>query len=176
MAVTQHNPPDVFPPYAFYAHAVEVPAGARTLYVSGLNGFESDGVTMPPRFEEPAEMIWQHLARLFGALSSDSAAGCPRPRRHGERRLRQHGLAALAELRPLRLVEPGEKGTGGADAERVGLPPVVERGVLHADRELGVLDLGEAGVAEQLGEVTLAGARPTRLVVDVEPLGAHRRP
>jgi hypothetical protein len=27
-------PDDLFPPYACYAHAVEVPPGARTLYVS----------------------------------------------------------------------------------------------------------------------------------------------
>jgi 2-iminobutanoate/2-iminopropanoate deaminase len=66
MALTQHNPADVFPPYANYAHAVEVPAGARTLYVSGLNGFEDDGVTMPATFEEQAELVWRHLTRILG--------------------------------------------------------------------------------------------------------------
>jgi 2-iminobutanoate/2-iminopropanoate deaminase len=60
-----HNPPSVFPPYANYAHAVEVPAGARTLYISGLNGFEADGVTMPPTFNEQAALIWQHLATVL---------------------------------------------------------------------------------------------------------------
>ena len=58
MAITRHNPVDVFPPYANYAHAVEVPSGARTLYVSGLNGFERDGTTMPATFEEQAELVW----------------------------------------------------------------------------------------------------------------------
>jgi enamine deaminase RidA (YjgF/YER057c/UK114 family) len=65
VAVTRHNPADVFPPYVGYAHAVEVPAGARTLYVSGLNGFEADGVTMPASFEEQAHLIWRHLGRIL---------------------------------------------------------------------------------------------------------------
>lgn len=38
--IIPHNPPGVFPPYSGYAHAVEVPPGARTLYISGLNGYE----------------------------------------------------------------------------------------------------------------------------------------
>jgi len=61
MALTQHNPAGVFPPYRNYAHAVEVPAGARTLYISGINGFEEDGATTPPTFEEQAELVWRHL-------------------------------------------------------------------------------------------------------------------
>jgi enamine deaminase RidA (YjgF/YER057c/UK114 family) len=65
MAITHHNPADVFPPYASYAHAVEVPAGSRTVYVSGLNGFEDDGVTMPATFEEQAHLVWRHLERVL---------------------------------------------------------------------------------------------------------------
>lgn len=38
MSFIEHNPAEVFPPYANYAHAIEVAANARTLYVSGLNG------------------------------------------------------------------------------------------------------------------------------------------
>ncbi len=67
MVMSSHNPPDVFPPYANYAHAVEVPPGARTLYVSGLNGFEQDGTTMPPTFEEQAQLVWQNLGRVLAA-------------------------------------------------------------------------------------------------------------
>jgi enamine deaminase RidA (YjgF/YER057c/UK114 family) len=67
MAITLHNPADVFPPYACYAHAVEVPAGARTLFVSGLNGFEQDGTTMPATFGEQAELVWQHLTSVLAA-------------------------------------------------------------------------------------------------------------
>lgn len=61
MPLTPHNPAGVFPPYANYAHAVEVPPGARTLYISGLNGFEADGRTMPASFEEQARLVWRHL-------------------------------------------------------------------------------------------------------------------
>ena len=46
MPIKVHNPVDVFPPYVNYAHAVEVPADTRTLYVSGLNGFELDASSL----------------------------------------------------------------------------------------------------------------------------------
>jgi 2-iminobutanoate/2-iminopropanoate deaminase len=62
-----HNPETVFEPYANYAHAVEVPAGARTLHISGLNGYERDGRTMPATFEEQAALIWQHLANVLAS-------------------------------------------------------------------------------------------------------------
>ncbi|MGL5858070.1 MAG: RidA family protein [Angustibacter sp.] len=61
MALIPHNPAESFPPYNNYAHAVEVPAGARTLHISGLNGFEQDGTTMPASFEAQAELAWAHL-------------------------------------------------------------------------------------------------------------------
>ncbi len=65
--VTSHHPDGIFPPYAGYAHAVEVPPGARTLYVSGLNGYESDGRTMPPDFEGQARLVWRHLGTALAA-------------------------------------------------------------------------------------------------------------
>ncbi len=61
MVLRRHNPEGVFPPYANYAHAVEVPAGSRLLFISGLNGYELDGATMPTDFEGQAELIWNHL-------------------------------------------------------------------------------------------------------------------
>lgn len=67
MTITRHNPDDLFPPYAAHAHAVEVPAGARTLYISGLNGFEADGTTMPEDFEGQARLVWRHLASALAA-------------------------------------------------------------------------------------------------------------
>jgi 2-iminobutanoate/2-iminopropanoate deaminase len=65
--IVSHNPPGMFPPYAGYAHAVEVPPGARTLYVSGLNGYELDGTTMPPDFAEQARLVWRHLGTALAA-------------------------------------------------------------------------------------------------------------
>ncbi len=63
--IIRRNPEGVFPPYQNYAHAVEVAAGARTLFVSGLNGFEADGRTMPDGFTEQAELVWQHLGTVL---------------------------------------------------------------------------------------------------------------
>lgn len=66
--IVARNPAGVFPPYAGYAHSVEVPANARTLYISGLNGYESDGATMPSDFAGQARLVWQHLGTtLSGA-------------------------------------------------------------------------------------------------------------
>lgn len=67
MALTSHNPGGVFPPYAGYAHAVEVPPGARTLYVSGLNGYEADGATMPSDFAGQARLVWRHLGLVLAS-------------------------------------------------------------------------------------------------------------
>lgn len=67
MAIKQHNPDGVFPPYDNYAHAVEVAAGSRLLFISGLNGYETDGVSMPADFEGQAELIWSHLETVLAA-------------------------------------------------------------------------------------------------------------
>lgn len=66
MSIVAHNPEGLYPPYANYAHAVEVSAGSRMLFVSGLNGFEDDGTTMPDSFGEQARLIWRHLGRILG--------------------------------------------------------------------------------------------------------------
>ena len=65
MPLTTHNPAGVFPPYRAYSHAVEVAAGSRLLFISGLNGYESDGKTMPDSFEGQAEMVWAHLQTIL---------------------------------------------------------------------------------------------------------------
>jgi 2-iminobutanoate/2-iminopropanoate deaminase len=65
MQITSHNPPTVFAPYRNYAHAIEVPAGARTLYISGLNGYESDGQSMPSDFAGQAALVWSHLGAIL---------------------------------------------------------------------------------------------------------------
>ena len=65
MPLTTHNPAGVFPPYRAYSHAVEVTAGSRLLFISGLNGYESDGKTMPDSFEGQAELIWAHLQTIL---------------------------------------------------------------------------------------------------------------
>ena len=60
-----HNPSTLFPPYRNYAHAVEVPPGARTLYISGLNGYSADGSDLPEDFIGQAINIWMHLGNVL---------------------------------------------------------------------------------------------------------------
>jgi 2-iminobutanoate/2-iminopropanoate deaminase len=62
-----HNPNSLFPPYRGYAHAMEVPAGSRLLLISGLNGYEQDGRTMPDTFDEQAELIWAHIRAVLSS-------------------------------------------------------------------------------------------------------------
>lgn len=71
MLILTHNPPDVFPQYRAYSHGVEVRGDARLLFISGLNGFEVDGVSMPASFEQQAELIWQHLRSILRSAGMD---------------------------------------------------------------------------------------------------------
>ncbi len=71
MTLKKHEPKGLYPKYPGYTHAVEVPAGARTLHISGLNGYESDGKTMPESFEEQSELIWRHLRAILASAGMD---------------------------------------------------------------------------------------------------------
>lgn len=67
MTTNNHNPAALYPQYPGYTHAVEVPANARTLYISGLNGYESDGKTIPDSFEDQSELIWRHMEAILAS-------------------------------------------------------------------------------------------------------------
>ncbi|MEM8687242.1 MAG: RidA family protein [Pseudomonadota bacterium] len=54
------------PPFSDYAQAVEVPAGARTLYVSGQVGVELDG-TLPGDPTLQHENVWRNLFAILAA-------------------------------------------------------------------------------------------------------------
>lgn len=56
----------VHPPFANYSHAMEIPAGARTLFVSGQLGIAADG-TVPPDAAAQAELIFQAIDRILAA-------------------------------------------------------------------------------------------------------------
>jgi 2-iminobutanoate/2-iminopropanoate deaminase len=73
MSIRQISPAGVFPPYSNYAHAVEVAAGSRLLFVSGLNGYATDGATMPDDFEGQAELIWSHLETILASADMSIA-------------------------------------------------------------------------------------------------------
>lgn len=65
MSVIKHNPKELFPQYRNYSHAIEVGNDSRILFISGLNGYESDGNTMPDSFTEQADIIWTHIGRIL---------------------------------------------------------------------------------------------------------------
>jgi enamine deaminase RidA (YjgF/YER057c/UK114 family) len=71
MPLIRHNPDAVFPPYRAYSHATEVRGDSRVLFISGLNGFERDGTTMPDSFEAQAELIWQHVHTILASAGMD---------------------------------------------------------------------------------------------------------
>lgn len=71
MSIVLHNPKEVFPPYRNYSHAVEIKAPGNLLIISGLNGYEEDGITMPESFEEQGDLIWQHIGTILQSAGMD---------------------------------------------------------------------------------------------------------
>jgi 2-iminobutanoate/2-iminopropanoate deaminase len=71
MPLIKHNPPEVFPQYRCYSHAVEIRGDSRMLVISGLNGYLADGKTLPESFEEQAEVIWTHIRTLLHSAGMD---------------------------------------------------------------------------------------------------------
>lgn len=71
MSIKLHTPKGIFPPYQNYSHAVEVNEGARTLFISGLNGYLANGIDMPESFEEQAELIWQYIGVILQSADMD---------------------------------------------------------------------------------------------------------
>lgn len=71
MPIVRHNPDTVFPPYRAYSHATEVRGDSRMLFISGLNGFEEDGTTIPESFEAQAELIWRHVRTILASADME---------------------------------------------------------------------------------------------------------
>ncbi|MEO6525747.1 MAG: RidA family protein [Gemmatimonadaceae bacterium] len=69
MTLVPHNPSQLFPPYRGYVHAAEIVGGSRLLFISGLNGFEQDGTTMPEGFDEQAALIWRHIRAILASAN-----------------------------------------------------------------------------------------------------------
>jgi 2-iminobutanoate/2-iminopropanoate deaminase len=67
-----HEPAGVAPPVGAYSHAIEVAAGARTLYISGQVGIRPDGRTASG-FEAQAEAAWNNLLRILDAADMEAA-------------------------------------------------------------------------------------------------------
>lgn len=65
------SPPTIAPPFAAYAHGVEVPAGARLVVTSGQLALASDG-TVPKGAEAQARLCFANCAAIL-------AEGCMTP-------------------------------------------------------------------------------------------------
>jgi enamine deaminase RidA (YjgF/YER057c/UK114 family) len=64
------TPESIHPPFARYAHGVEVPAGARLVVCSGQLGVAKDG-TVPPDVEGQARLCF----RAITAILAESGMG-----------------------------------------------------------------------------------------------------
>ena len=58
------NPDTIAPPAGAYSHAVEVPPGARWLYVSGQVGIAPDG-TLGRDAAEQSRIIWENIVAIL---------------------------------------------------------------------------------------------------------------
>lgn len=69
MTIIKHNPQTLFPQYANYSHAIEVEGDTRLLFISGLNGYQVDGASMPESFEAQCEIIWGYIGEILNSAS-----------------------------------------------------------------------------------------------------------
>ena len=60
------NPETVAPPNGLYSHAVEVPAGARLVFVSGQLGVDAQG-NLAPDIEGQCDRAWQNMKAVLEA-------------------------------------------------------------------------------------------------------------
>jgi enamine deaminase RidA (YjgF/YER057c/UK114 family) len=66
------NPDAIHPPFANYAHGVEVKPGARIVFCSGQLGIGADGV-IPEDMEAQARLCFRAIAAILGEASMSLA-------------------------------------------------------------------------------------------------------
>lgn len=66
------NPPSIAPPFARYAHGVEVPEGYRLILTSGQLGLAADG-TIPNDTAAQAEICFANIAAILGEAGAGPA-------------------------------------------------------------------------------------------------------
>jgi len=59
-----YDPKTVVPPGPSYHQSVEIPAGARILYISGQVGQRPDG-SSATGIEEQSEVVWQNISAIL---------------------------------------------------------------------------------------------------------------
>ena len=119
MSLKLFNPDTVGPPLGRYSHAVEVPAGAGLLFLSGQVPVARDGST-PATLAEQADQVYanivavlaargvppSHIIKLTTFLTEDDDDDCVRKAR--ARHLGEHRPASTAVF-VQRLVDPAWK-------------------------------------------------------------------
>lgn len=70
--LTPLTPPAIRPPFARYAHGVEVIAGARLVFVSGQLGIAADG-TIPEEAEAQADLCFANVAAILAEAAMGPA-------------------------------------------------------------------------------------------------------
>lgn len=73
MPLKLDNPVTISPPLGLYSHTVEIPAGARLLFVSGQLGVRPDGTT-PESLEEQADQVYANIVAALAAKNAPPAA------------------------------------------------------------------------------------------------------
>lgn len=68
----RHTPDTIRPPFANYAHAVEVPPGARLLFASGQLGITRDD-DVPEDAEAQADLCFEAIAALLASAGMEMA-------------------------------------------------------------------------------------------------------
>ncbi|MFM8388187.1 MAG: RidA family protein, partial [Actinomycetota bacterium] len=64
------RPETMAPPAAAYAHGIEVSAGSRHVFTSGVVPNFSDGTT-PDAIGEQAALVWRNIASILGEANMD---------------------------------------------------------------------------------------------------------
>ena len=59
-----YNPDGIAAPAGAYSHAVEAPAGARTLYIAGQIGVNPDG-SISDSAEDQADRAWRNIVAIL---------------------------------------------------------------------------------------------------------------
>ena len=57
-------PETIHPPLGAYAHAIEVPESAKTMFIAGQVGIDADG-NVPADFAAQADLAWQNLMAIL---------------------------------------------------------------------------------------------------------------
>lgn len=66
MPLTHHNPDTVVAPLGRYTHAIEVPAGAKLLFLSGQVPIAPDG-SCPSSLANQADQVYANIAAILAA-------------------------------------------------------------------------------------------------------------